>query len=115
MIVDLTLLKNVVGDDREMLLDMLDLFVEDIPAQVSNITTFAEQRKAVELGTEAHKLKATPQYVGFFEMFEVIKQLEMLGKSGNYTDEITELVSKLNDQLQEGLPLLEEKRKELAG
>ena len=66
MIVDLTLLKNVVGDDREMLLDMLDLFVEDIPAQVSNITTFAEQRKAVELGTEAHKLKATLQYVGFF-------------------------------------------------
>lgn len=114
MKVDLTLLKDVTGDDQEILLEMLTLFSQDIPSQIDNIQAFADEEELQKMGAEAHKLKSTLQYVGFFEMFEIIKELERLGKKGEPDPQISSLLNDLSEMREEAEVLLQDKLKEMS-
>lgn len=90
-----------------MMLEMLNLFIEDIPYQVEKIKEAAEEKNMKSLGTESHKLKPTLQYVGLNEMYELVKKLEAAGKSDEFSNEIDILVQDLVNNLNISLPLLE--------
>lgn len=113
MNIDLSYLEDITGGDKEMTIEMLDLFIEDIPTQVSKIHELAKDKELLKLGAESHKLKPTLQYVGLFNMYEVVKRLEELGKSGAFSDDIIELVNSLVEFSKEAVPLLVSKRMEL--
>ncbi len=112
MNIDLSYLEDITGGDKEMMIEMLDLFIEDIPDQIGIIKKLAEEKDLKKLGSEAHKLKPTLQYVGFFEMFELIKELEVLSKSGVYSDEILSLTKKVEELSNKAIPILKEKRED---
>lgn len=114
MNIDLSYLEDITGGDKEMMIEMLDLFIEDIPEQISLIKTHANEKNLSKLGSETHKLKPTLQYVGLFEMFEIIKELEESAKSGVYSEEINSLANKVSEYSKEAIPLLHNKRKELS-
>ena len=107
MNIDLSYLEDITGGDNEMMLEMLNLFIEDIPSQVDKINIAVEEKNMKSLGTEAHKLKPTLQYVGLNEMYELIKKLEVIGKSGKYSKEVEVLTRQLKNKMNTGMPLLE--------
>lgn len=107
MKIDLSYLEDITGGDKEMMLEMLNLFIEDIPYQVERIREAAEEKDMKSLGTESHKLKPTLQYVGLNEMYNLIKKLEALGKSGEYSNEVDRLVQELVNKQKISLPFLE--------
>ena len=113
MNIDLSYLVDITGGDNEMMIEMLDLFIEDIPEQISIIKTLASEKHLSKLGSETHKLKPTLQYVGLIEMFEIIKELEKLAKSGVYSEEIQSLSNKVSEYSEQAIPLLLQKREEL--
>lgn len=114
MKLDLSYLEDITAGDSEMMLEMLNLFIEDIPVQISNIEEFANSRSMAELGAEAHKLKPTTQYIGLSRMFELVKELEMIGKSEEYSEKITSLVEELKEEGTKAVPLLIEKKEDFS-
>ncbi|MEQ9309595.1 MAG: Hpt domain-containing protein [Balneolaceae bacterium] len=114
MNIDLSYLENITAGDEEMIMEMLNLFIEDIPKQVTKIHELAENKELQKLGAEAHKIKPTLQYVGLFEMYEIVKSLESFGKQEVYSPQIIELVEELNTLSKEASILLENKRQELS-
>lgn len=97
-----------------MMLEMLNLFIEDIPYQVEKIKEAAEEKNMKSLGTESHKLKPTLQYVGLNEMYELVKKLEAAGKSDEFSNEIDILVQDLVNNLNISLPCLKQLQKNLS-
>lgn len=114
MNLDLSYLEDITAGDSEMMFEMLNLFIEDIPVQVSNIEEFANSRSMAKLGAEAHKLKPTTQYIGLSRMFELVKELEMIGKSETYSEKIIPLVNELKDEAARAVPLLIEKKEQFS-
>lgn len=107
MNIDLSYLEDITGGDKEMMLEMLNLFIEDIPSQVEKIREAVEEKDMKTLRAESHKLKPTLQYVGLSEMYEVIKKLEVIGKSNEYSNEVDTLAQELATEMSVNLPLLE--------
>ncbi len=113
MNIDLSYLEDITGGDKEMIIEMLDLFIEDIPKQVTLVKELAEKQDLEMLARETHKLKPTLQYVGLFEIYEVIKELELLSKSGEFSPAINPSAIKAYTLCKEALPSLIKKRDEL--
>lgn len=108
--IDLSYLEEITGGDNEMMLEMLDLFISDIPTHVQNIRSYANDGKLIEMGKEAHKVKPTMQYIGLGDMLELVKTLETYGKNEESDKDIDSLVSQLEIKTEEILPMLEEKK-----
>ena len=114
MKLDLSYLIDITGGDREMMLEMIDLFLEDIPIQVKKIKSLSGAEGIKELGKEAHKLKPTLQYVGFIEMFEAVKEIESICKSGVYSNKIEQLIDVMEKNAVTSIPSLLEIREDYA-
>lgn len=112
MNIDLSYLEEITEGDKDMMLEMLTLFVDDIPNQVQAIQEHAANQNLVGIGSESHKLKPTLQYAGLHSMYQTVKRLEDLGKAGVETDEISSLITKLGEEMEEALSSLEAKKKE---
>ena len=97
-----------------MMLEMLNLFLEDIPSQVELIKTAVEEKNLKAVGTESHKLTPALQYVGFNEMYELVKELEIIGKSGDKYEQAKKIMPALEEQLKISLPLLEKTAKKFS-
>ena len=96
-----------------MILEMLDLFIRDIPDQVQKIKDFHTSNDLVSLGKEAHKLKPTLQYIGLSGMFEDIKKVEQITKTNSNVDQLGDLVLSLQAATQECIPALKVKKEEI--
>ena len=110
MALDFSYLQEITGDEPEIMKEMLDLFIRDIPTQLQNVRDFYNEGNLTSVGTEAHKLKPTLQYIGSNEMHEMIKQIEYSGKHQVDTDQIPEFLEKLFVLLEDALKELKEKR-----
>ena len=113
MAIDLTYLQEITGGDPDVMQEMLDLFIRDIPAQLETVKEFYDQKNYKGVGSEAHKLKPTLQYIGNTEMYELIKQIEFSGKNETDVDQIAELLDRMFQQLDGTIELLQAKRAEL--
>ncbi len=112
MVLNLSYLEEITGGDSEMVIEMLNLFIRDIPGHSKNMESFLADNKLEELRAEAHKVKPTLQYIGLTEVFEIVRTIELNIKNGENIEVIPELVNQFSAQVIEVLPLLEEKRAE---
>ena len=113
MTIDLTYLQEITGGDPDVMEEMIDLFIRDIPIQLHNVRDFYNNGDLHSVGTEAHKLKPTLQYIGNTDMYELIKQIEHYGKKEVETEKIPDLLAQLFEQLDDTIAHLKEKRAEL--
>lgn len=114
MIVNLTYLEQITDGDREMLLEMLDLFIRDIPIHMKKIQDSYSASNFEEIRREAHKMKPTLQYVGLTGMSEKIKELEQLAKSKENLNKLSNLIDELQDASNICVPALVAKKAELS-
>ncbi|RNC84540.1 MAG: Hpt domain-containing protein [Balneola sp.] len=103
---DLSYLEDITGGDAEVIQEMLILFIEDIPQQISEIKEAIQGNNLEEMASHAHKLKPTLQYVGLSEAYEIVKNLEQIGKSGEGKENVKELFQKLERNSEEFMPVL---------
>lgn len=114
MIINLSYLEEITGGDTTMILEMLDLFIRDIPTQIQNIQEFYNSDDIESLGKEAHKLKPTLQYIGLTGMFEDIKEVEHIAKSNTNMEKLADLIKNLQTSALECVPELKAKKAELS-
>jgi two-component system, sensor histidine kinase and response regulator len=74
---------NYVGGDRELLDELLGIFVEDAPIRMKAIRRAIADAEALELTREAHTLKGALKVIGAPTAAGLAQGLEALGHDGN--------------------------------
>jgi HPt (histidine-containing phosphotransfer) domain-containing protein len=86
-ITDLSYLKEMSGDDNSIIVEMITIFLEQIPEFEEEISIHFKARDWQELGAMAHKAKSSVRTLGMEKTGECLEQLEHFSK-GNLKSEL---------------------------
>jgi CheY-like chemotaxis protein len=88
------------GGDRELFVDVLQLFLQDSERLLQKIQAAGEAKDPVELGHSAHALKGSIANLSSGPAHQYAAELERMGKSGE-CDSASEVIAKLQDALRQ--------------
>jgi CheY-like chemotaxis protein len=89
---DLSMVESISGGDQSFIVKMLQLFLNTVPASLSEMRSFSDKGAWLELSKVAHKLKSTIDSMGIAELKQTIRDIENLGKAGKDTATIPPMV-----------------------
>lgn len=92
-------LKNSLGDDVEILAEILDDYLEDTPQRLVAIHNAIDKKDAAELLISAHALKSASVNFGANNLAKLCQKLENLGRTGTTVTAPT-IVSELETEYQ---------------
>ncbi|MDR3666124.1 MAG: response regulator [Ignavibacteriaceae bacterium] len=78
-------------EDVVFLLELLDIYIQDLPQVISHINTAVEKRDALKLQFWAHRLKGSSLTLGIDLIFSISVTLEEAAKSNNFDEETIRL------------------------
>ncbi len=76
-------LKDMLGDDEEILTELINNYLEDAPQRLAMIHRAIENQDAAELCSFAHALKSLSVTIGAMDLAEICQELESMGDAGN--------------------------------
>ncbi|MGB3756789.1 MAG: response regulator [Rivularia sp. (in: cyanobacteria)] len=76
-------LKDMLGDDEEILTELINNYLEDAPQRLLMIHQAIENQDAAELCSFAHALKSLSVTIGAMDLAEICQELESMGDAGN--------------------------------
>lgn len=74
---DLKYLKSIIDGDKNILREMIELFLMQVPEYVANMHAFYQAGQFDLLGKEAHKAKSSLDIVGMTELGKEMKVLQL--------------------------------------
>lgn len=108
--IDLSYLENITDGDNEVIVEMIELFLEETPKHIEKIETFYKKEQWQLLGAEAHKVKPMFLYVGLTDLNEACQKIEVCGKKVSNLDAIPSLIQQLKEGYQEVTSELENRK-----
>lgn len=75
---DLEYLESMTGGDKEIMQEMVDLFISQVPEFCENLNKYLENKDYDALGKEAHKAKSSVLIVGMNDLAKDLKNLQLL-------------------------------------
>ncbi len=96
---DVTALLERVDGDRELLAELVELFLEDYPAQLAEIKAAIDAHDPARLARAAHTLKGSISNFATGTAFEAARQLELMGRQGDLHG-AREVYAQLSESLQ---------------
>ena len=76
---DAAAMQNRLGDDSELMADVIRVFLEDLPIRLAEIGDAVTHRNAANLGAAAHSLKGAASNLSLGGLFEAARVLERIG------------------------------------
>lgn len=83
--VNVTYLEEVCGGSKEVIREMVDIFLEQIPEFYSEMKTLLDNKQYYDLGLLAHKAKSSVAIMGMDKLALRLKELELIAKAGDKT------------------------------
>jgi len=87
-------------DDKEMVHEILQAFVETTPAMIAELSTSINEADANEINIKAHSLRGSAAQLICTDLSDQAKEIEFLARN-NKIDEIKEIVGKLHTKYTE--------------
>lgn len=72
--------------EPDVLVEVLQLFLQDVPRRIARLRAACVAGDAAELQKTAHSLKGSAGNVGAQALFAISRQLDDLGREGDLTD-----------------------------
>ena len=104
------LLRAYLGNDMQQVKEMLILFLDNIPADLTELTTFCRKHDFANIRKSAHRMKSSVKFFGLNEVSEMLEQMERMAGNNAIPDDIDSMSSLLNRKMENELEIL---RKEL--
>jgi CheY-like chemotaxis protein len=92
---DLSMVSEISGGDKSFIQRMLQLFLDTVPATLADIRNTCDRNEWMALSKHAHKLKSTIDSLNIASLKDVIRAIEIKGKSGDDVAVIPALVEKV--------------------
>ena len=96
-VTDLTYLISVCGDDTYFKKEMIETFLKNTSPLISEMKDNLKAYEWKIIGDIAHKMKPSFTFMGIDAAKDLILMLEKNGRQEEYTSEIPELVSRLDN------------------
>jgi HPt (histidine-containing phosphotransfer) domain-containing protein len=84
-VIDLPVVLERVEDDRELLRELVGLFLDDAPPRLTAIHDAVDSRDAKALQQNAHALKGSAGNLAAQVVFETARELEQIARTGDWT------------------------------
>lgn len=111
--IDLSYLEEVTNGDREVMLEMIDLLIEESPKHIEKIKEHFANENWSALGSTAHTLKPMLLYVGLAGLSDTAKSIEFCGKNIEDIETLPSLIEKLDAEFTVHLSDLKDKKEKL--
>jgi HPt (histidine-containing phosphotransfer) domain-containing protein len=80
--INVTYLEEVCGGSKEIIREMVDIFLEQVPQFYSEMRNLVDDKKYHDLGLLAHKAKSSIAIMGMDYLARRLKELELIAKAG---------------------------------
>jgi len=96
MTADLSYLQQMTGNEREVIKEMIELFLNQLTEMRVDIELLVNSKNWFELSRLAHKIKSSALVMGIGQMSEDMKELELLAKEGKNTEKYPDYIARFN-------------------
>ncbi len=103
---DLTSLKEISRGNEAFVKKMLHLFIEQVPAALSEINNSFEQSDFLAIKKAAHRIKPSIDSLGINSLKSVVRQIETLALENKHSEELTRLLQQFNSNLKKVITAL---------
>ena len=80
-IINLSYVKDVCGNDREIIAEMIDIFRSQIPEFISEMKLLLKNKQYYELALIAHKAKSSVAIMGMEDLAVALKEFELKARA----------------------------------
>jgi HPt (histidine-containing phosphotransfer) domain-containing protein len=112
--IDLSYLEDITGGDKEIMVEMITLLLEETPTHLQTIASSFAHKNWQQLASASHKIKPMLLYVGLTDLSDITKELEAIGKSEEGIEKLPGLISRLQTGFKAVIGDLQEKVRELS-
>lgn len=98
-IIDLLEVLERVQNDRELLAELIDIFLEDCPNKMNTIKECVKKKDFAQLRDTAHSIKGASGNISAKKLHAIFLQIEQAGKN-NSLNGMEALLSELDSQFQ---------------
>jgi CheY-like chemotaxis protein len=88
-------LREVTQDNREMMVELMDIYLQEVPTAIKLMRECVEKQEWRALRELSHKTKANFRYVGADQMFSLADTIERYAASGSLVGQIPEMLAQL--------------------
>lgn len=96
---DLTYLENMSMGSNEIITEMIQLFIDQLPEFTEGLTEHLRNGDFNALGALAHKAKSSVAVMGMNSLATDLKTLELSAKSGENPDQYPVIVNRFIEQV----------------
>jgi HPt (histidine-containing phosphotransfer) domain-containing protein len=111
---DLSYLKEITGGENSIVVEMVEMFLEQVDEFKGNMTKYLNDKNFVELGKEAHKAKSSVLIVGMEELGKNLKKLQLLTEAKEEEETYPDYVKMFIEQCDAATIELKEEIKKLS-
>jgi HPt (histidine-containing phosphotransfer) domain-containing protein len=111
---DLSYLKEITGGESSIVIEMVEMFLEQVDEFKGNMTNYLNNKNYVDLGKEAHKAKSSVLIVGMEELGKNLKKLQLLTEANSEVETYPEYVKMFIEQCDGAVLELREEIKKLS-
>jgi HPt (histidine-containing phosphotransfer) domain-containing protein len=97
---DLSYLESMTTGNNELLIEMIGIFIDQIPEFTDGLQDHLDKGELNALGALAHKAKSSVAVLGMKDLATDLKTLELSAKAGTNPDQYPILVNRFNEQVQ---------------
>jgi len=112
-VTNLDYLEDLSAGDTEMMKELIEMFLDQAPENITNMKKYLEKGDWKKLGEEAHKLKPTISYMGIQELETTIRTLESNAKNAEELDSLGPLLSEVENVCDKAYKELDAKREQI--
>jgi len=111
---DLSYLKEITGGESSIVIEMVEMFLEQVDEFKENMTKYLNDKNYVDLGKEAHKAKSSVLIVGMEELGKNLKKLQLLTEANSEVETYPDYVNMFIEQCNEAVIELRDEIKKLS-
>ena len=104
--INLDYLELMADGDEDMKQTMLEMLLEELPEELQKMRVHTDAKEWDDLSSVSHKMKSTLSFVGYSDMVEANKEIELLAKHEENPVRIEELMKKLESCFERVMPEL---------
>lgn len=105
---DLTYLKNMAAGNKDLVIEMIGIFKQQVDEFVEEMNQLMEEEKYLDLGKLAHKAKSSISIMGLNELAIELKDFENLAKAGEQTETYPAFIAKFREETSDAVIELDE-------
>jgi HPt (histidine-containing phosphotransfer) domain-containing protein len=108
MKVDLSYLKNMSAGNKELVIEMIGIFRDQVEEFTMGMEELYAKKEFEDLGRLAHKAKSSISIMGLNDLAVQLKTFETLARAGEEVDRYPEFISNFKTETQEALVELDD-------